>query len=143
MIVFDLKCGGGHVFEAWFGSSSAYEDQRTAGQVRCPLCDSADITKALMAPAIAAKGNRTPDSPTPDAVKAVMKLIATRQAEALKSSQWVGPAFAERARAMHLGEEKQATIHGLASLADAKALVDDGIAITPLPLPIAPPEKLN
>ncbi|MEG3160107.1 DUF1178 family protein [Sphingomonas sp. LB2R24] len=143
MIVFDLKCGGGHVFEAWFGSSSAYEDQRTAGQVRCPLCDSADITKALMAPAIAAKGNRTPDSPTPDAVKAVMKLIATRQAEALKSSQWVGPAFAERARAMHLGEEKQATIHGQASLADAKALVDDGIAITPLPLPIAPPEKLN
>ncbi len=143
MIVFDLKCGGGHVFEAWFGSSSAYEDQRTAGQVRCPLCDSADITKALMAPAIAAKGNRTPDSPTPDAVKAVMKLIAARQAEALKSSQWVGPAFAERARAMHLGEEKQATIHGQASLADAKALVDDGIAITPLPLPIAPPEKLN
>ncbi len=143
MIVFDLKCGGGHVFEAWFGSSSAYEDQRTAGQVRCPLCDSADITKALMAPAIAAKGNRTPDSPTPDAVKAVMKLIATRQAEALKSSQWVGPAFTERARAMHLGEEKQATIHGQASLADAKALVDDGIAITPLPLPIAPPEKLN
>jgi len=143
MIVFDLKCGGGHVFEAWFGSSSAYEDQRTAGQARCPLCDSADITKALMAPAIAAKGNRTPDSPTPDAVKAVMKLIAARQAEALKSSQWVGPAFAERARAMHLGEEKQATIHGQASLADAKALVDDGIAITPLPLPIAPPEKLN
>lgn len=143
MIVFDLKCGGGHVFEAWFGSSSAYEDQRTAGQVRCPLCDSADITKALMAPAIAAKGNRTPDSPTPNAVKAVMKLIATRQAEALKSSQWVGPAFAERARAMHLGEEKPATIHGQASLADAKALVDDGIAITPLPLPIAPPEKLN
>ncbi|MEG8018034.1 DUF1178 family protein [Sphingomonas sp. LR55] len=143
MIVFDLKCGGGHVFEAWFGSSSAYEDQRTASQVRCPLCDSADITKALMAPAIAAKGNRTPDSPTPDAVKAVMKLVAARQAEALKSSQWVGPAFAERARAMHLGEEKQATIHGLASLADAKALVDDGIAITPLPLPIAPPEKLN
>jgi len=107
MIVFDLKCGGGHVFEAWFGSSSAYEDQRTAGQVRCPLCDSADITKALMAPAIAAKGNRTPDSPTPDAVKAVMKLIATRQAEALKSSQWVGPAFAERARAMHLGRRNR------------------------------------
>ena len=143
MIVFDLKCGGGHVFEAWFGSSSAYEDQRTAGQVRCPLCDSADITKALMAPAIAAKGNRTPDSPTPDAVKAVMKLVATRQAEALKSSQWVGPAFAERARAMHLGEEKQATIHGQASLAEAKALVDEGVPVAPLPLPIVPPGKVN
>ncbi|HVJ02972.1 MAG TPA: DUF1178 family protein, partial [Sphingomonas sp.] len=28
MIVFDLKCGAGHVFEAWFGSSAAYEAQR-------------------------------------------------------------------------------------------------------------------
>ena len=143
MIVFDLKCDGGHVFEAWFGSSAAYEDQRLAGQVRCPLCDSADIAKALMAPAIGGKGNRKPDAPTPAAIKAVMKHLATKQAEILKSSEWVGTGFAERARAMHLGEEKQATIHGQANLAEAKALVDDGIPIAPLPLPIAPPEKLN
>ena len=112
MIVFDLKCGGGHVFEAWFGSTPAYEEQRAAGQVRCPLCDSGDVTKALMAPAIAAKGNRKPDAPTPGAIKAVMQRLASQQAEALKTSEWVGTAFAERARAMHLGEEKQAIIHG-------------------------------
>ena len=142
MIVFDLKCGGGHVFEAWFGSSVAYEDQRVAGQVRCPMCDSGDVTKALMAPAIAAKGNRKPNAPTPGAIKAVMQRLASQQAEALKTSEWVGTAFAERARAMHLGEEKQATIHGQASVADAKALVDEGIPIAPL-LPTASPKTLN
>ncbi|PTQ62815.1 hypothetical protein C8J26_1099 [Sphingomonas aurantiaca] len=142
MIVFDLKCGGGHVFEAWFGSSVAYEDQRVAGQVRCPMCDSGDVTKALMAPAIAAKGNRKPDAPTPGAIKAVMQRLASQQAEALKTSEWVGTAFAERARAMHLGEEKQATIHGQTSVADAKALVDEGVPIAPL-LPTAAPKTLN
>lgn len=143
MIVFDLKCGGGHVFEAWFASSGAYEDQRTAGHVRCPLCDDGNVAKALMAPAIPRKGNSKPDAPTPDAIKAMLKTLASKQAEALKSSEWVGTAFADRARAMHLGEEKQASIHGQASLAEAKALVEDGVPVAPLPLPIAPPEKLN
>jgi hypothetical protein len=106
------------------------------------MCDSGDVTKALMAPAIAAKGNRKPDAPTPGAIKAVMQRLASQQAEALKTSEWVGTAFAERARAMHLGEEKQTTIHGQASVADAKALVDEGIPIAPL-LPTASPKTLN
>ena len=40
MIVFDLKCGSGHVFEAWFASSTAYETQREGGLVQCPVCGS-------------------------------------------------------------------------------------------------------
>lgn len=143
MIVFDLKCAGGHVFEAWFASSRAYEEQRNAGLVHCPLCEDDDVTKAVMAPAIASKGNRKPDAPTADAIKSMMTLLAKKQAEALKSSEWVGPAFADRARAMHFGEEKQTTIHGHASLAEAKALVEDGVPVAPLPIPVAPPEKLN
>ncbi len=143
MIVFDLKCRAEHVFEAWFASSGAYEEQRIAGQVRCPLCNDGDVTKAVMSPAISGKGNRKPDAPTPGAIKSMMKLLATKQAEALKSSEWVGTAFADRARAMHLGEEKPATIHGQASVAEAKALVEEGVPIAPLPLPVGPPEKLN
>lgn len=54
MIVFDLKCTGAHVFEAWFGSSAAYETQRGAGLVACPMCGDTDITKAVMAPNVAA-----------------------------------------------------------------------------------------
>ncbi|MES2421487.1 MAG: DUF1178 family protein [Pseudomonadota bacterium] len=143
MIVFDLKCGGQHVFEAWFASSDAYEMQRAAGQVRCPLCDDGDIVKAPMAPSIPSKGNTKSSPPSPDAVKAAMTLIAKQQAKALESSEWVGTAFADRARAMHLGEEKHVTIHGQASLAEAKALVDEGVPVAPLPMPVIPPNKAN
>lgn len=143
MIVFDLRCGGGHVFEAWFASSAAYEDQRGAGRVRCPVCDDADVAKAVMAPAIAAKGNRRPDAPTPAAMKAAMRYLATEQAKALESSRWVGTAFADRARAMHLGEEDHATIHGQTTLAEAKALVEEGVPVAPLLLPVVPPKAVN
>lgn len=143
MIVFDLKCGGEHVFEAWFASSEAYEAQRAAGQVRCPLCEDGDVIKAPMAPSIPAKGNTRSSPPSPDMVKAAMTLIAKQQAKALESSEWVGTAFADRARAMHLGEEKHATIHGQASLAEAKALVEEGVPVAPLPMPVIPPNKAN
>ena len=58
MIVFDLKCSGGHVFEAWFGSSAAYDAQRASGMIACPMCGAGDVAKAVMAPNVAAKGNR-------------------------------------------------------------------------------------
>lgn len=142
MIVFDLKCGGGHVFEAWFGSSAAFDEQVAAGQVRCPICGDARVAKALMAPAIAAKGNRL-DALPPAKVKQAMRQLAAAQAKALETSQWVGTAFAEQARAMHGGERDHAPIHGQASLAEAKALVDEGVQVAPLPFPVVPPDAIN
>lgn len=143
MIVFDLKCDKGHVFEAWFGSSDAYAEQRAAGHVACPLCGATEVEKALMAPSIAAKGNRRPDLPSPAAVKAALASLASEQAKALAKSNWVGGNFAKRARAMHHGEEPDAPIHGQATVAEAKALVDEGVPIAPLPLPVVPPEVAN
>lgn len=142
MIVFDLRCGGGHVFEAWFASSTAFETQVGAQQVHCPVCDDARVEKAVMAPAVAAKGNRR-EAPSPAKVKAAMQMLAAEQSKALKSSQWVGTAFADQARAMHVGEREKATIHGQASLAEAKALVEEGVPVAPLPFPVVPPKALN
>jgi len=143
MIVFDLRCGGGHVFEAWFGSSAAYEDQRAAGQVCCPLCGDDAVVKAMMAPSIGAKGNARSDPPPPAVVKQAMRLLAEGQAKALAGSQWVGEQFASRARAMHDGAEDHKPIHGKASVAEARALVEDGVPVAPLPFPVVPPEKAN
>ena len=143
MIVFDLKCGGGHVFEAWFASGAEWERQRNAGQVACPICDDSTVDKAVMAPAVPAKGNRMTDVPAPALLKAAMRKLAAGQAKALENSTWVGDQFATRARAMHAGEEAHRTIHGRTTLADAKALVDEGLPVAPLPLPVTPPEKLN
>lgn len=143
MIVFDLRCGAGHVFEAWFASGAAWDEQHAGGRVTCPLCGDTSVEKAVMAPAVPTKGNRRGDAPSPAMLKAAMQALAIGQAKALASSTWVGGAFAERARAMHAGEEKHATIHGQATLADAKALVAEGVPVAPLPLPVRPPEQLN
>jgi hypothetical protein len=146
MIVFDLRCGDGHVFEAWFGSSAAFEEQRRGGLIACPMCGSSEVEKAVMAPNVAPKGNRTAaaDAPPPPAkVKAALAAMAQAQAKALAKSEWVGSGFAAQARAMHDGDVPDRPIHGQATLADAKALVDEGVPIAPLPFPVVPPEAFN
>lgn len=154
MIVFDLSCTDGHRFEGWFGSSADYEDQRARGLLACPQCGASDVTKAPMAPAVPAKGNQRQEllppetrpmanTPMPPEVQKALAALARAQAEALKNSTWVGDRFAEETRKMHYGERDEALIHGQASLAEAKALIDEGVPVAPLPFPVAPPEKLN
>jgi hypothetical protein len=142
VIVFDLKCGMGHVFEAWFGSSTDYADQQARGLVDCPICGDRAVEKAVMAPAVGAKGNRQ-EQVSPAAMKAAMAALAAAQSKALAGSEWVGASFAGRARAMHAGEEDHAPIHGQATIAEAKALVEDGVPVAPLPLPVVPPDACN
>ncbi|UZK66378.1 DUF1178 family protein [Sphingomonas sp. M1-B02] len=151
MIAFDLKCSGGHIFEGWFGSSAAYETQREGQLISCPFCGDADVAKAVMAPNIGTKGNRQSvvpapapvDGPPPEVVKAAMAALAGAQAKLLEKSEWVGVAFADKARAMHLGETPAAPIHGQATLDEARALADEGVPVAPLPLPVIPPERRN
>ena len=143
MIVFDLRCSGGHVFEAWFASSAAYAEQRGKALVECPLCGDRGIEKAVMAPQIAAKSNSRPDTPSPQAMKAALEHLAQAQARMLEKSTWVGAAFADRARAMHDGEAPVTPIHGQASMAEARALIEEGVPVAPLPLPVVPPKLAN
>ncbi len=156
MIVFDLKCGGqGHVFEAWFGSSADYEAQQARGLIACPVCGDAAVTKAVMAPAVAAKGNRRavaprPDTPAPAAsgvdmekMQALVEAVAKAQQNLLAGSTWVGRDFADQARAMHYGEQDRASIHGEVAPAEAKALIAEGVEVAPLPLPVVPPHAKN
>lgn len=170
MIVFDLRCGAGHVFEAWLASSVAYEEQRASGLLTCPLCNSNDIDKAVMAPAVAPKGNQRRNPPeqaakadraelappappvpvsanlSPEAraeMERIVARMATAQAKALESSQWVGDRFTEEARAMHYGEREHGPIHGTASVDEAKALMEEGLPVAPLPFPVIPPGKRN
>ena len=65
------------------------------------------------------------------------------QASALKDSTWVGEKFAAESRAIHYGEREAETIHGKATPQEARELFDEGIKVTPLPFPVAPPDELN
>lgn len=143
MIIFDLRCEPqGHVFEAWFGSSEDYEAQAARGLVACPICGSAEVEKAPMAPSVGAKGNQS-SSPPPEAVKAMMSEMAAVQKKLLEKSEHVGDRFPDEARAIHLGEAEARAIHGRASPADADSLRDEGVPIAPLPFPVPEPGEEN
>jgi hypothetical protein len=150
MIVYDLSCDAGHRFEGWFGSSDDYARQRQRGLVACPQCGSGEIDKAPMAPAVPKKGNSSPDTRQPVAggalppeAAAMLHKLAELQVEALKSSTWVGDAFAEQSRAIHYGEREAEAIHGQASPDEARALIEEGITIAPILFPVAAPDELN
>ncbi|MCB4860824.1 DUF1178 family protein [Sphingobium sp. PNB] len=160
MIVFDLKCESqGHVFEAWFGSSADYEDQKARGLLACPLCGDGHVGKAVMAPAVAAKGNSRPETmpqiaSSGDAsitmgageeakMRELVLALAKAQQKALEDSTWVGRDFAEKARAMHYGEQDRTSIHGEVALSEARALIAEGVEVAPLPFPVIPPDAKN
>lgn len=146
MIIFDLKCAPqGHVFEGWFGSSDDYESQRRRGLVSCPVCGSAEIDKAPMAPAVGGRGEAAPPlfSGSPDEVKAMLAAAAAAQKQMLEGSESVGDRFADEARAIHLGEAEARAIHGRATRADARSLAEDGIKVAPLLFPVPEPGEEN
>jgi hypothetical protein len=159
MIVFDLQCGnGGHIFEAWFSSSDAYEDQKSRALIACPLCNDTQISKAIMAPNIPSKGSPGSASSRSEqtammtdgpnlALKAEMKSFIAKvtqmQADTIKESTWVGRDFERQARAMASGEIDHNIIHGQATPNQAQEMIEDGIGVMPLLVPIVPPEERN
>ncbi|MEO6360266.1 MAG: DUF1178 family protein [Sphingomicrobium sp.] len=134
MIVFDLQCrAGGERFEGWFHSNADYEAQSSAELVQCPMCGSADVEKAPMAPMVPkAREGGNP-----------LARLAAAQAEMLRSSDWVGDRFAETARKMHSGEIESKPVHGQATVTEARSLIDEGIPVAPLLLPVVPPRQVN
>jgi len=157
MIVFDLRCGRDHVFEAWFGSTDDFDAQRARGLVSCPLCGSAEVAKALMAPNVGPKGNQLAVAPPPSTkpvpmqsgmpapaeMKAMLTALAQAQAKVLEGSEHVGRRFADEARAIHEGDAPDRVIHGEATPIEVKALVEDGVSVAPLPFPVVPPRQLQ
>ena len=151
MIVFDLKCQSlGHVFEAWFSGSEGFEEQKKRGLLSCPVCGDENICKAVTAAAVPRKGNTMRESIISSATnaddlhtKAALSALSAAQEKLLEGSAWVGRKFDSQARAMDSGEIEKSTIHGEVTAEQAKALVEDGIAVTPLPFPVIPPEKRN
>ncbi|WP_308910620.1 DUF1178 family protein [Pseudokordiimonas caeni] len=144
MIVFDLRCEQAHRFEAWFRSSGDYETQLASGLVSCPVCDSTQIEKAIMAPNVGVKGNRKAEAPvaaTPSekqqpvahAPAAFAEMMAAFKQHVEANCEDVGENFAEEARKIHYGEAEERGIYGATSADEAQALIEEGIEVLPLP----------
>lgn len=157
MIVFDLRCKKDHVFEAWFKDSAAYQEQVEAGVVRCPVCGSKRVEKALMAPNVTSRRqNKETPSPVPAAggeagmqpsktsgsvttnadlekVTEVMRALTELRENVERECDYVGEDFAEEARKIHYGETEARGIYGESSDEDAKALEEEGVEFARVP----------
>ena len=155
MIRYALKCPGGHAFESWFQSSSAFEKLVAEGMIACPECGRAEgIEKALMAPRVSPAKNRAAPVRDEDAGKqeaasaltspearARRKAIAALQARIEANADYVGMKFASEARAIHEGLAPDRPIYGETRPEEAKALIEEGVPVTPLPF--IPKRKTN
>jgi len=129
MIRYALRCENAHGFDSWFGSSADFDRLLAAGHVACAVCGSIAVTKDLMAPAVATAAERPLSAPASPAEQALAELRRRIEAE----TEDVGRDFAAEARRIHDGDAPARAIIGEARAVDAKALIDDGIPVAPLP----------
>lgn len=142
MIHYSLRCTDGHGFDGWFASAGACDDQASRGLLRCPECGTAKVDKAPMAPSVRATAGptRTVPSLTAPANDRERRLADLRR-EIEKNSEYVGMNFATEARRIHDGDAPGRSIHGEAKSDEARALIEDGVPVAPLPF--MPTRKTN
>jgi hypothetical protein len=139
MILFDLKCRRGHVFEAWFRDSASFKAQHDGGEIACPVCGATRVTKAPMAPRLSrGRASAKEDAPrlsgpAASPTGALYKKCAELHRQIEENCDYVGERFPEEARKMHYGEAKKRSIYGEASEEEARALVDEGVEVYILP----------
>ena len=155
MIQYALACDKGHTFESWFQNSAAYDKQSKRKLIECPMCGSAKVEKAIMAPRLARRDKSTSiavreeataahaEAATPDTSPVAMispqehefrKKLKELRDHLTANADNVGKKFPEEARKMHYGETEHRSIYGEATAEDAKELHDEGIAFHPLPV---------
>lgn len=144
MIHYSLKCSNDHGFESWFASAGAFDGLQRAGRVACPVCGSAEVEKALMAPTVQParkKAGPKPAQPLAAPASDLEKAIAELRKQIEKNADYVGMNFAAEARAIHEGEAEARSIYGEARPDEARKLIEDGVPVAPLPF--LPQRKTN
>ena len=148
MIQYALKCAEGHSFDSWFQSAAAFDKLAAAELVSCAVCGGTDRDKAVMTPRVSPargaaggsdkEGAKGPlGRPASPAEQALAEL--KRKIEA--NADYVGRSFASEARAMHLGDAPERSIYGEVRPDEARALIEDGVPVAPLPF--TPARKTN
>lgn len=132
MKVYNLTCEHDHRFEGWFSSEDDFCAQSEKGLIECPVCESRSIVRMPSAPRLNLSGAQQPQ---PDLHEKIQAHIMNLVREVVANSEDVGDRFAEEARKIHYKESPERAIRGVATADECEALVEEGIDVTPLPLP--------
>lgn len=126
MIHYALVCDDGHDFDGWFRDSKTFDDQCAQGQIVCPFCASTHVSRGVMAPHVA-RSDREAD------IKRLRGMARQLRDTLVAETEDVGARFPEEARAIEDGDAVRRPIRGRATFEEAKALLEDGIEILPIP----------
>jgi hypothetical protein len=129
VIVYNLRCKNGHEFEGWFQSGEAFDVQCAQRKLLCPMCDTHQVEKAIMAPAVAGTKKKS----AKDELTKMRQFVTGMRKYVEENAEYVGPSFPEEARKIHYGESEERHIYGEATLKEAKELIEEGVDVAPLP----------
>ena len=141
MKVLDLQCPDGHRFEGWFASADDFESQQSRKLVECPICGAKEVSRLPSAPRLNLSG--ATETKVPAAPSELQARVMRALREVLEKTENVGDRFAEEARRIHYNEAPARNIRGVTTPEDARALVEEGIEVMPLPVPAALKEPLH
>lgn len=151
MLVVDLHCELGHLFEGWFASADELSAQQARGLVTCPVCGDHRVTRRPSAPHLNVAAQKAPAQPASRQggparepatagqgaasahARQAMYLQAVRHV--LANTEDVGDRFADEVRGMHHGDVPERAVRGQATEQEREALQDEGIDVLSLPLP--------
>jgi hypothetical protein len=136
VIVFELICADRHRFEGWFASAGDFEGQKARGLLSCPVCSDSSIEKLLTA-----KIGRPEAEPSRE--NAQLPVVPDARPRSLHetidyillNTENVGEDFPAEARRIHHKEVPQRNIRGVATGEQTRELLEEGIAVMPLPVP--------
>jgi hypothetical protein len=165
MLVVDLQCEHGHVFEGWFASAEDLASQQARKLLSCPVCGHAEIVRRPAASRLNVSSLKSPlAEPGARPAKGDSQVAAAPQIagtvpgpvgadvsaeQALQALYWqavrhvvantedVGDRFAEAVRDMHRGDAPQRPVRGQADQEVVAELRDEGIEVLSLPIPDA------
>ena len=139
MIRYALICSDcDHDFEAWFASSSAFDDQSSRGLVSCAMCGGENVVKQIMAPSVRTSDGR---KAAPDEAAMAREFLAKARDHVSRNFDYVGDSFADEARSMFYGETDNRPIWGETTNEEREALKEEGVPAAPLPPAFVPAKR--
>ena len=133
MIVFDLQCSNGHVFEGWFEDEKTFKNQQKNNRISCPVCS--DVSVFKIPSTFAIKASQTTNDTSDQQVK--LAQISEKIVDYVKKNfDNVGCDFTSEALKIHYGVSEPRNIRGVSSGEEEKLLKKEGVKFIKFPLPV-------
>ncbi|MBW2645047.1 MAG: DUF1178 family protein [Deltaproteobacteria bacterium] len=134
MMVFDLRCENGHMFEGWFQNANDFEEQSKNKFISCPICNSIKVVKAPSKVSINITDTNShlpQESQSAFAENPLPNLVEFLD----KNFENVGSEFAKETLKMHYGVSEKRNIRGTSTAEEEKTLEKEGIKFYKVPIP--------